>query len=255
MGTRPAADSQVDVQKELGYVFDAVTMTRKGLAGRVPLIGFCGAPWTLMAYMCEGGGSKTFEHSKSWLYKWPEEAKALLHKIADVCADLLVGQVLAGASMLQVFDSWAGELTPHQFETFALPPLVHISRKVNYVLTHLGHPTVPMILFPRNVHSPQSLALLKPESIGYNVIGLDQGLDPVEAKAALPDMNLQGNFDPAILYGGKEGIEKEVERVCKRFHQNKGGWIANLGHGITPNVKPEDMGWFLECVHKYSKRS
>ena len=245
----------MDVQKELGYVFEAVTMTRKGLAGRVPLIGFCGAPWTLMAYMCEGGGSKTFEHSKSWLYKWPEEAKALLHKIADVCADLLVGQVLAGASMLQVFDSWAGELTPYQFETFALPPLVHISRKVNYVLTHLGHPTVPMILFPRNVHSPQSLALLKPESIGYNVIGLDQGLDPVEAKKALPGMNLQGNFDPAILYGGKEGIEKEVERVCKRFHQNSGGWIANLGHGITPNVKPEDMGWFLECVHKYSKRN
>lgn len=90
---------EVDVQKELGYVFDAITMTRKGLDGRVPLIGFCGAPWTLMAYMCEGGGSKTFEKSKSWLYKWPAESKALLHKIADVCADLLVGQVLAGAQV------------------------------------------------------------------------------------------------------------------------------------------------------------
>ena len=89
----------VDVQERLGYVFEAIEMTRKGLAGRVPLIGFCGAPWTLMAYMCEGGGSKTFEKSKSWLYRYPEESKGLLLRIADVCADLLVGQVLAGAQV------------------------------------------------------------------------------------------------------------------------------------------------------------
>lgn len=89
----------VDVQKELGYVFDAISLTRKGLDGRVPLIGFCGAPWTLMAYMCEGGGSKTFENSKGWLYKWPVESKKLIMKVADVCADLLVGQVLAGAQV------------------------------------------------------------------------------------------------------------------------------------------------------------
>lgn len=89
----------VDVQKELGYVFEAVTLTRKGLDGRVPLIGFCGAPWTLMAYMCEGGGSKTFEKSKSWLYKYPEASHKLLRRIADVCADLLIGQVLAGAQV------------------------------------------------------------------------------------------------------------------------------------------------------------
>lgn len=89
----------VDVQKELGYVFEAVTLTRKGLDGRVPLIGFCGAPWTLMAYMVEGGGSKTFEKCKSWLYKYPEESKQLLRTVADVCADLLVGQVLAGAQV------------------------------------------------------------------------------------------------------------------------------------------------------------
>lgn len=89
----------VNVQKELGYVFEAVTLTRKGLDGRVPLIGFCGAPWTLMAYMCEGGGSKTFEKSKSWLYKYPEASHELLRRIADVCADLLIGQVLAGAQV------------------------------------------------------------------------------------------------------------------------------------------------------------
>lgn len=91
--------TDVNVDKELGYLFEAITMTRKGLDGRVPLIGFCGAPWTLMAYMCEGGGSKTFQYSKSWLYKWPEESERLLRRIADVCADLLVGQVLAGAQV------------------------------------------------------------------------------------------------------------------------------------------------------------
>lgn len=89
----------VSVDKELGYLFEAITLTRKGLAGRVPLIGFVGAPWTLMAYMVEGGGSKTFEKSKSWLYKYPKESKELLARIADVCADLLVGQVLAGAQV------------------------------------------------------------------------------------------------------------------------------------------------------------
>jgi len=157
--------------------------------------------------------------------------------------------------MLQVFDSWAGELTPHQFEEFALPPLIYISQKVRHVLKELGHPGVPMTLFPKGVHAPKSLALLKKEVIGYDTLGLDAGLEATEARALLgPGLNLQGNFDPAILYGGREGIEKEVARVCKTFHAAGGGWIANLGHGITPNVKPEDMGWFLECVHKYSVR-
>jgi uroporphyrinogen decarboxylase len=157
--------------------------------------------------------------------------------------------------MLQVFDSWAGELTPHQFAEFALPPLVYISRKVRRVLAELNHPAVPMTLFPKGVHAPASLALLTKDAIAYDTIGLDAGLDATEARSLLgPGLNLQGNFDPAILYGGREGIEKEVARVCALFHKAGGGWIANLGHGITPNVKPEDMGWFLECVHKYSVR-
>ncbi|KAE8537613.1 uroporphyrinogen decarboxylase [Cryptococcus gattii VGV] len=246
----------VDVQKELGYVFEAVTLTRKGLDGRVPLIGFCGAPWTLMAYMCEGGGSKTFEKSKSWLYKYPEASHELLRRIADVCADLLIGQVLAGAQMLQVFDSWAGELTPHQFKTFALPPLLHISSKVHSVLSQLSHPGVPITLFAKGANAPSTFSLLSdPAHTGYATLGLDWTVDPVEVREIVgKKVNLQGNFDPTVLYGGKEGIEKEVERLSARWKEAGGGWIANLGHGITPNVKPEDMGWFLECVHKYSER-
>ncbi|ORY32102.1 putative uroporphyrinogen decarboxylase [Naematelia encephala] len=246
----------VDVQKELGYVFEAITLTRKGLAGRVPLIGFCGAPWTLMAYMCEGGGSRTFEKSKSWLYKYPKESKALLKRIADVCADLLIGEVLAGAQMLQVFDSWAGELTPYQFETFALPALLHVSHKVKSVLAQLGHPTITITLFPKGVHANSSLRLLAdPHTTGYDTLGLDWALDPVGVREIVGDkVSLQGNYDPVVLYGGKEGIESEVKRVSERWKEAGGGWIANLGHGITPAVKTEDMGWFLECVHRYSKR-
>ncbi|ODN85900.1 uroporphyrinogen decarboxylase [Cryptococcus wingfieldii CBS 7118] len=250
-------NKDVDVQKELGYLFEAITLTRKGLDGRVPLIGFCGAPWTLMAYMCEGGGSKTFEKSKSWLYKYPEETKELLMRVADVCADLLVGQVLAGAQMLQVFDSWAGELTPYHFKTFALPPLLHISHKVKHVLSTLGHPGVPITLFAKGANAPSTYRLLAdPAVTGYDTLGLDWTVDPVEIRQLVGQkVNLQGNFDPTVLYGGREGIEKEVERQSGRWLEAGGGWIANLGHGITPGVKTEDMGWFLECVHKYSKRA
>jgi uroporphyrinogen decarboxylase len=268
-------NKNVDIDKELGYLFEALRLTRLGLDGRVPLIGFCGAPWTLMAYMVEGGGSRNYEKAKGWLYKYPKESKELLHRIADVCADMLVGQVLAGAQvsshqfyysflfrscadwqMLQVFDSWAGELTPHQFKTFALPPLLYISHKVHHSLEALNHPTVPMTLFPKGVHSPSCLSLLRdPKQTKYATIGLDWTLDPVEVREIVGrGVALQGNYDPVILYGGKEGIEEEVKRLSERWKQAGGGWIANLGHGVTPAVKPEDMGWFLDCVHKYSKR-
>ena len=158
--------------------------------------------------------------------------------------------------MLQVFDSWAGELTPHQFQTFSLPSLIHIAKKVHATLAELNHPGIKLTLFPKGVHSPSSLKLLSdPSETGYATLGLDWTLDPVQVREIVGSkVNLQGNFDPTVLYGGKEGIEREIERVSLRFKQAGGGWIANLGHGITPNVKPEDMGWFLECVHKSSKR-
>lgn len=159
--------------------------------------------------------------------------------------------------MLQVFDSWAGELTPYHFQTFALPALLQISKKVHSTLASLNHPGIKITLFPKGVHAPSSLVkLCNPTETGYATLGLDWTLDPVEVRDIVgKEVNLQGNFDPVVLYGGKEGIEREVKRMSERFHLAGGGWIANLGHGITPNVKPEDMGWFLECVHKYSKRS
>ncbi|KAJ7781606.1 Uroporphyrinogen decarboxylase [Mycena metata] len=213
----------VDIDKELGYVFRAITQTRIALAGEVPLIGFCGAPWTLFAYMIEGGGSKFFQKVKTWIFKYPEESKTLLMRIADVCVDFLVGQVKAGAQMLQVFDSWAGELSPHDFDLFSLPTLVHISTNVRKRLAAENLPTQ-----------------------ATTTLGLDWQIDPAEARRLTKGkVALQGNMDPNVLYGGRDAIESAVKRISQ-------AWIANLGHGITPGVDPEDVRWFFECMRKYS---
>ncbi|KAJ7688191.1 uroporphyrinogen decarboxylase [Mycena rosella] len=241
----------VDVNKELGYVFAAITQTRVALAGEVPLIGFCGAPWTLFVYMIEGGGgSKTFQKVKTWIFKYPAESTALLARIADVCVDYLVGQAKAGAQLLQVFDSAAGELSPHDFALFSLPTLVHISRTVRARLAAAGLPQPPMTLFAKGAaHALPALA-----GAGYDTLGLDWKVDPAEARRAVGGtVALQGNMDPHVLYGGRAAIERTVQRMCAGF-AGEGGWIANLGHGITPAVDPEDVRWFFECVRKYSAR-
>ncbi|KZV73556.1 uroporphyrinogen decarboxylase [Peniophora sp. CONT] len=245
----------VDVQKELGYVFDAITLTRHGLKGEVPLIGFAGAPWTLFAYMVEGGGSKTFQKAKTWLWKWPEESHALLLRIADVLVDYLVGQVKAGAQLLQLFDSWASELSPHDYATFALPPCEHIVKQLRAKLSAQNIPHAPITLFAKGANAPSSLKLQV--AAGFDTIGLDWCLSGSEARALTGGkVALQGNLDPGLLYAGREALEREVKRMCESFKEGTGGecraWIANLGHGITPGVDPEDMRWFLECVHKYS---
>jgi len=244
---------KVDVNKELGYVFEAITMTRKELKGEVPLIGFCGAPWTLFAYMVEGGGSKTFQKAKTWLFKYPEESKALMMRIADVCVEFLVGQVKAGAQLVQIFDSWAGELSPHDFATFSLPSLQHISTNLRVALAAAQIPQVPMTLFAKGAnHALEFLA----SNAGYDVLGLDWCIEPSEARKLVGyKVALQGNVDPNVLYGGREAIEREVKRTCESFKGGRGAkaWIANLGHGITPGVDPEDLRFFFECVHKYSR--
>ena len=263
---------KVDVDEALGYVFDAITMTRKKLEGEVPLIGFCGAPWTLMMYMIEGGGSKTLQKSKTWLFKYPDESKALLRRLADVCVEFLVGQVKAGAQvvsftsfcgtllthtfvyypqLLQIFDSNAGDLSPYDFETFSIPVLRQMSSGVRDRLASLGIAQVPLTLFAKGA-SPSLAA-----RCGYDVIGLSWTQDPLDVvNNHGVDAALQGNLDPTVLYGGREAIEREVERMCKTFRSARGGvtkgWIANLGHGITPGVDPEDLKWFFECIHKYS---
>ncbi|KAF8495227.1 Uroporphyrinogen decarboxylase [Russula emetica] len=235
----------VDVHRDLGYVFEAITRTRHGLRGEVPLIGFCGAPWTLFAYMIEGGGSKTLQKCKTWLFKYPEESNRLLFRIADICVDYLVGQADAGAQLLQVFDSWAGELSPDDFAEFALPPLRHIATSFRARLEKKHIPAVPLILFA------------KAASAGYDVLGLDWCVVPEDVRAVAPNTVLQGNLDPNRLYGSRDAIRDGVRQMCAAFRAGDSpskGWIANLGHGITPGVDPNALQCFFEDVHQYSTR-
>jgi uroporphyrinogen decarboxylase len=218
----------VDVKSELDYVYKAITLTRQKLEGRVPLIGFCGAPWTLLCYMVEGGGSKMFVQSKTWVYKYGKESQALLQKIAEICVEYLALQVAAGAQLVQVFDSWAGELSPSSFKSFSLPYLRYISANLPQRLKEMGLEVVPMTVFAKGAwYALEDLC----ES-GYNVVGLDWLHDPAEAfRIANGRVTIQGNADPGVLYGGREAITQAVETMAEGFKKGKQGWIANLGHG------------------------
>lgn len=218
----------VDVEKELDYVYKAITMTRQKLKGRVPLFGFCGAPWTLLCYMVEGGGSKMFVQSKTWIYKYPSESKKLLEKITMLCVKYLALQVKAGAQIVQVFDSWAAELSPTAFREFSLPFLRYISKHLPEQLRTLKLDPVPMVVFAKGAW----YALDELCDSGYQVVGLDWLQDPAEAvKIASGRVVLQGNMDPGVLYGGKKAITADVEQMVRGFGGGKQGWIANLGHG------------------------
>ncbi|KAF1813994.1 uroporphyrinogen decarboxylase [Eremomyces bilateralis CBS 781.70] len=256
----------VDVKESLDYVYRAITLTRQKLEGRVPLIGFCGAPWTLLCYMVEGGGSKMFKEIKTWIYKYPKESKALLQKITDCCIEYLALQVQAGAQMLQVFDSWAGELSPSSFKEFSLPYLREIATGTQARLTELGLEKVPMVVFAKGAwYALEDLC-----NSDYDVVSLDWLHDPAEAYkiARSKGKTLQGNMDPGALYGGKPSIAKELDHIVRGFGGGKQGWIANLGHGnwsilyclgfvandigVTPFVDPENLRFFFEEVKRLS---
>jgi len=239
------------VKESLKYVYDAITLTRHKLAGRVPLYGFCGAPFTLLCYMVEGGGSKIFKQTKTWVFKYGDESKALLHKIAVLCVEYLAQQVVAGAQIVQVFDSWAGELSPASFREFALPALVYIADHLPARLRELGEEAVPMVVFAKGAwYALEDLCKTK-----YDVIGLDWLHDPATAYATAQRYNkvLQGNADPGVLYGGNKAITKVVEQMVQGFGSGKRGWIANLGHGITPFVDPNALKFYFEEIHRISE--
>merc|ERR1719232_479779 len=194
---------------KLQYVFDAITLTRRTLDGRVPLIGFTGAPWTLMSYMIEGGGSKTLSKSKKWLYTQPEASLKLLQLLTDVNVDYLVGQVKAGAQMLPVFESHAEHLNMDLFSKFSLPFLTQICSKVKAKLKECGIEPVPMTIFAKGGH----YALKALATSGYDVIGLDWTMAPELAREICDQSGvvLQGNLDPCALYAPKEDLESKVK--------------------------------------------
>lgn len=234
----------VDVKSSLNYVMKAITLTRTKLEGKVPLIGFSGAPWTLMGYMIEGGGSKTMSKAKNWLYKHPEESKKLLASLSSIVVDYLVEQVKAGAQMLQVFESSSEHLGPALFKEFALPSIKEISLKVKGELKSLKLDVPPMTIFAKGAH----YALEELGDSGYDVVGLDWTMDPILARQRVgPHVTLQGNLDPCALYAPKEHISLMTKEMVNKFGNSR--YICNLGHGIYPDVDPSHMETFLKTVH------
>ena len=229
-----------DVEERLGYVMKALEMTSKALDGRVPLIGFAGAPWTLLCYMVEGKGSKTFDKAKQFCFTQNELAHKLLQKITDVTIKYLKAQVKAGANMLQVFDSWSGMLSPSDFKTYAQPYLVQIADALKDDAT--------VILFPKG--SWYALRDLSYTSAAG--LGLDWTVTPQLARELTGDrVTLQGNFDPSKLLAPIPQIKKEVKEMIDGFGVNR--YIANLGHGILPNIPVDHAKAFVEAVKEYGQ--
>ena len=227
-----------DVSGRLGYVFDALRLIKQELNGRVPLIGFAGAPWTLLCYMIEGKGSKTFDKAKQFCFTQPELAHSLLQKITDMTILYLEAQVNAGADLVQVFDSWSGLLSPADFKIFAQPYLVQIADAVSK--------KAPVILFPKG--SWYALADLSKTSASG--LGLDWSVTPALARTMTNNsITLQGNFDPAKLLAPIPQIKKEVKEMIDAFGVNR--YIANLGHGILPNVPVDHARAFVDAVKEY----
>ncbi|EFA76733.1 uroporphyrinogen decarboxylase [Heterostelium album PN500] len=238
----------VDIKKELQYVFDAITLTRQRLEGRVPLIGFSGAPWTLLSYCIEGGGisGSGMNHAKLWLYKYKEESHRFLKMLTDTVVGYLIGQVDAGAQLLQVFDSWSGDLSPDLFDEYCLPYLVDIAKRVKEV-----HPTIPMICFAKG----SNFGLTKLAQLSqYDVLGIDWTIEPKVAREFVAGTNkvLQGNMDPAVMFAGQEVIDREVERMINSFGTQR--YIANLGHGMQPSMTIDSAANFISSVHNISTR-
>ena len=223
--------SGINAAAELQYVYDAIQITVKELDGRVPLIGFAGAPWTIFAYMIEGSGSKTFSKAKRFLYQHPALSHQLLQKITDTTIAYLKQKVTSGVSLVQIFDSWAGILTPSLFRTFALPYIKQIASAIN---------EVPVTVFAKGAW----FALSDLESIDCNVIGLDWGTSPDYARQHITKI-LQGNLDPCQLYGSA----KEVESAAIKMVQDFGGnHIANLGHGVYPDTPLDNVRVFVDTI-------
>ncbi|XP_044739231.1 uroporphyrinogen decarboxylase [Chrysoperla carnea] len=229
-----------DVVSRLKYVGEAITLTRTNLEGKVPLIGFAGAPWTIMSYMIEGGGSKTMANSKKWFYKYPEESRKLLKIITDATIDYLVMQIKSGAQLIQVFESHCEYLSLDLFNTFVAPTLQQISSAIR----SQGFKDIPLILFCKG-----GLFCLKEQTkLGYDVLGIDWTVNPNMAREIVgPNITLQGNLDPVALHAPPAQIEKLTKSMKNAFGNER--YIANLGHGIYPDAPTDAVQSFINAVH------
>ncbi len=238
---------ELNTARDLSYVTDAVSVIRRELNGSVPLIGFSGSPWTLATYMIEGSGSKDFRHAKSFMYNQPQAMHLLLDKLARAVADYLNAQIAAGAQAVQIFDTWGGVLSTPAYRQFSLAYM----KKVVQQLTRVSEGReVPVILFTKN----GGLWLEDIADSGCDCVGLDWTIDIGRARERIGSkVSLQGNMDPSILYATPEAIRAEVGRILQDFGPGN-GHVFNLGHGITPDVDPQNVAVFVESVHELSQQ-
>ena len=226
-----------DPEHHLRYVTDAIAMTKHHLRDRVPLIGFAGAPWTLAAYMVEGGGTKSFGAIKKMMLDEPESLLALLEKLALSVRYYLEAQIDAGADAVQIFDTWGGILAPDHFRKFSLDFLADIVAKMRAE-------GAPVIVFSKGANS----MLRDIASIGADVVGVDWTVDLAEAKEMVGEsVALQGNLDPAYLYASPERIRQEVRSILRKYGKGP-GHVFNLGHGILPDVPPDHARAMVKAV-------
>ncbi len=222
---------------DIQYTTDAIRITKKELNGRVPVIGFAGAPWTILSYMIEGKGSKTFSNAKKFLYTEPKLAHKLLDKITQSTINYLKGQINAGADIVQVFDSWAGILSPEQYTEFS-------SRYISNICNAITE--VPVIVFAKGAY----FARKEFAESTCSVIGLDWNMNIEESRKLIgPNKTLQGNMDPCLLYSDFERIEAETFKMLKSFGPHR--HIANLGHGLYPDTEKEKVKFYIDTVKNF----
>lgn len=230
------------VVERLDYVLQAIKVTKEKLAGRVPLIGFSGAPWTLACYMVEGRGSKNFDVVKSFIYQEPAAAHRLLQILADAVVEYLNAKIRAGCDAVQIFDTWAGILSPSDFEEFSL-------KYIRYICDNLETAGAPVIVFAKGVSSYAALADLKCDSLGVDwTKELGAVRREIDSRKAL-----QGNMDPTVLFAPKDKIREETKRVLESYGRGA-GHVFNLGHGILPKTPVENTQYFVECVKELSAK-
>ena len=239
-----------DPGKDLKYVLDAISLTKKELNGRVPVIGFAGAPWTILTYMVEGQGSKSFSKVKKLVYGNPELAHILLEKITKATAAYLSAQIEAGANLVQIFDTWAGILSPRDYQVFAMRYVHQLIAEIKSLQGPAStEKDAPIIYFPKGVH----YLMHELKEIGADAISVDWTLELEKVRRKMGDkVAIQGNLDPTVLYADPSFIKREARKVLASYGKGN-GHIFNLGHGILPDIDPENVKVLVDYVKEESK--
>jgi uroporphyrinogen decarboxylase len=234
-------------EESINFVLETIKILRKDLSGKVPLIGFSGAPFTLATYMIEGRTSKNFLQTKKMIFQAPDLYTFLMDKITQTVIKYLKAQIKTGVHAIQLFDTWVGVLSPRDYEEFAFP---YVKKVIDALHLEVGNEEIPIIYFANNC----SGILEKIKDIGADVISIDWRINIDDAIKRLGyNVSIQGNLDPCVLFLPKEKIEERVKEILKRASSAR-GHIFNLGHGILPETPAENVVAMVEMVHKFSKK-